>query len=296
MTPPPGRVAVTEWTQWPSWRRLAAIARAPLSGPAAATGSLAAGSLADLLEALEEYSPHGYPGAVREIADLLLERQTAIAPLVGLVNTVYLGLDQPPAALAAELRDVERRMATSAGLLAVVGAALIENDAIVLTHGESGSVQSVLARAARDRHFLVSCLATMPLEEGIELAADLAAAGLAVEVVPDDQIIEVVSGVDLVVVGANAFGADRIMNTVGWVDLADEAHDAGIPLYVVASVEKALPDPLFARAVGAGIGRFEAVGLDRVTAVVTEMGIFDPWAAGKLASEREVSPLLLERM
>ena len=289
---------MTEWTQWPSWRRLAAIARAPLSGPAAATGSLAAGSLADLIEALEEYSPDAYPGAVCQIADLLLERQPAIAPLIGLVNTVYLGLDRPPAALAAELRDVERRMATSAGLLAAVGAALIEEGSIVLTHGESGSVQGMLTRAAEERRFFVSCLATMPLGEGIEMAADLAAAGLAVEVVPDDQILEVVSGVDLVVVGANAFGADRVMNTVGWADLAEEARDVGVPLYVVVSVEKALPEPLFGRAVGAGAAaaRFEAVALDRVTSVVTEMGIFDPRAAGRLAADREVSSALLDRL
>jgi len=149
---------VTEWRQWPSWRRLAAIARAPISGPAAAAGSLAAGSLADLVEALEKYAPSAYPEAVQEIADLLLDQQPSLAPLVGLVNAVYLGLDKEPAELAGSLRDMEQRMAESAGVLSAVGAPLVEEGSIVLTHGASGSVRGMLVEAARERRAPPPCL------------------------------------------------------------------------------------------------------------------------------------------
>ncbi len=289
---------MTEWRQWPSWRRLAAIARAPISGPAAAAGSLAAGSLADLIESLEEYAPSAYPVAVREIADLLLEQQPSLAPLVGLVNAVYLGLDQKPAELAGALRDMERRMAESAGVLSAVGAPLVEEGSVVLTHGASGSVQDMLVEAARERRFFVACAATMPLGEGIELAADLAAAGLAVEVVPDDQVEETVAGVDQVLVGANAFGPEHVMNTMGSAAVAREAASLRVPFNVIASLEKALPAPLFERAVRAGVaaGRFEPISLDQVTAVITEMGALDPGEAGRLAARREVSPDLLRRL
>jgi translation initiation factor 2B subunit (eIF-2B alpha/beta/delta family) len=287
---------MTEWTQWPSWRRLIAIARAPVARSAAATGALAAASLAELVEGLEEYAPEAYPGALRSIADELLDHCAAVAPLLSLVNTVYLTLDGGPEALSAELRRVERRMAASAGILARVGAALIEEGGIVLTHGGSGSVQALLVYAAESRRFFVSCVATLPEGEGIELAADLAAAGLAVEVTPDDQVSEILPDIDLVVVGADAIGPRRVMSSAGTADLAAEARPLGVPFYVLASVDKVLPAPLFERAVAAGRvgGRYEATDLNLVTAVVTEQGVLDPREAGGLAEDREVSPALLE--
>lgn len=287
---------MTEWTQWPAWRRLVAIARAPVGRSAAATGALAAGSLAELIEGLEEYAPEAYPGAVRAVADELLDRCAAVAPLVSLVNTVYLALEDGPEALAGQLRVVERRMAASSGILARVGAPLIEEGGIVLTHGGSGSVQALLVHTAESRRFFVSCVATLPEGEGIELAADLAAAGLAVEVTPDDQVSEILPDIDLVVVGADALGPRRLMSSAGTAALAAEARPLGVPFYVLASVDKVLPAPLFERAVVAGRldGRYEATDLALVTAVVTELGVLDPREAAGLAEDREVSPALLE--
>jgi len=287
---------MTEWTQWPSWRRLIAIARAPVGRSAAATGALAAGSLAELVESLEEYAPEAYPGAVRAVADELMDRCAAVAPLVSLVNMVYLALEDGPEALATQLRLVERRMAASSGILARVGAPLIEEGGIVLTHGGSGSVQALLVHTAESRRFFVSCVATLPEGEGIELAADLAAAGLAVEVTPDDQVFEILPDIDLVVVGADALGPRRLMSSAGTAALAAEARPLGVPFYVLASVDKVLPAPLFERAVVAGRldGRYEATDLALVTAVVTELGVLDPREAAGLAEDREVSPALLE--
>ena len=249
------------------------------------------------MEGLEEYAPEAYPGAVRAIAEELLERCAAVAPLVSLVNTVYLTLEAGPAALAAELRRVERRMAASAGILARVGAELIEEGGIVLTHGGSGSVQALLVHAAETRRFFVSCLATLPEGEGIELAADLAAAGLAVEVTPDDQVSEILPDVDLVIVGADALGPRRVMSTAGTAALAAEARPLGIPFYVLASVDKVLPGAAV-RAGGARAGRlggrYEATDLGLITAVVTERGVLDPREAAGLAEDLEVSPLLNE--
>lgn len=287
---------MTEWTQWPSWRRLIAIARAPVGRSAAAAGALAAGSLAELVQGLEEYAPEAFPGAVQAVADELMDRCAAVAPLVSLVNTVYLSLDAGPASLVAELRRVERRMAASTGILARVGAVLIEEGGIVLTHGGSGSVQALLVHAAESRRFFVSCVATLPDGEGIELAAELAAAGLAVEVTPDDQVSEILPDIDLVVVGADAMGPRRLMSSAGTAALAGEARPLGVPFYVLASVDKVLPAPLFERAVTAGRldGRYEAADLSLVTAVVTEQGVLDPREAAGLAEDREVSPALLE--
>jgi translation initiation factor 2B subunit (eIF-2B alpha/beta/delta family) len=286
--------AASEWRDWPSWRRLNAIARLPVTG-AAAAGGLAARSMAEFVETLVEYAPDAYPGAVERVADELLAHQPAIAPLVSLVNTVFLEIAAGPKALIQALRETERRIATSVGMLSAVGAALVEEGAGVLTFGASGSVRAVLIAAGRERRFFVSCAATMPGGEGVEMAADLAVAGLQVELVPDDELPEVLLGCDLVMLGASAIGPGAVMNYVGAAALVREARSAGVPVYTVASVEKALPGPLFSRAVAAGSadGRFGPIPLDHLEAVVTEFGILDPVAAGTMAAERTVAERLI---
>jgi translation initiation factor 2B subunit (eIF-2B alpha/beta/delta family) len=282
-----------EWRDWPSWRRLNAIARLPVGG-AAAAGGLAAGSMAEFIETLEEYAPEAYPVAVRHVAEDLIRRQSAIAPIVGLVNTLFLNLDEGPAAVIDLMRDMERRIATSAGLLSEVGSGLIEPGAGVLTFGASGSVRAVLTTAGRTRSVFVSCAATLPDGEGVEMAADLAAAGLGVELIPDDEIADVMLGCDLVMLGTSAVGPSAAMNIAGSAMVTREALSAGVPIYLVGSVEKVLPGPLFDRAVLAGSaeGRYEPIPLSNLTAVVTEFGVLHPEAAGLLAAELEVAPEL----
>jgi translation initiation factor 2B subunit (eIF-2B alpha/beta/delta family) len=282
-----------EWRDWPSWRRLNAIARLPVGG-AAAAGGLAAGSMAEFVEMIAAYAPGAYPTAVREVAEELLDRQPAIAPLVGLVNTVFLSLEKGPDGLVEDLRDLERRIATSTGLLSEVGASLVEPGSGVLTFGGSGSVKGVLTAVARTKRVFVSCAATMPDGEGVEMAADLAAVGLPVELIPDDEVAEALHDHDMVLMGAAAVGPDAVLNIVGSAALAKEARNVGISFYLVASVEKALPAPLFSRAARAGAreGRYEPIPMRDVTAVVTEFGILDPRAAGSLAAERTVAPEL----
>ena len=284
-----------EWRDWPSWRRLNAIARLPVGG-AAAAGGLAAGSMAEFIEALSEYAPSAYPTAICNAAEDLVQRQPAIAPIVGMVNTIFLHLDDGPTALADLLRDMERRIAMSPALLGEVGAGLIEPGAGVLTFGGSGSVKAVLTAAGRTRSFFVSCATTLPDGEGVEMAADLAATGVSVELIPDDEIAEVMLGCDLVMVGTSAIGPHAAMAIFGSALVTKEARSSGVPLYLVASVEKVLPGPLFDRAVGAGSveNRYEPISLSDVRAVVTEFGVLNPEAAGGLAVDIEVAPALIE--
>jgi translation initiation factor 2B subunit (eIF-2B alpha/beta/delta family) len=284
---------VSEWREWPSWRRLAAIARVPDQG-AAAVGSLAAGAFIELVEGIAAYRPDAYPDAVFEIADEILERQPAMAPLITLVNAIHLSAGDGPGPLVAELRAVERRAARSAALLGQIGAGLIEPGASVLTVGGSGSVRAVLTEAGAHRRVFVSCVATMPSGEGVELAADLAGAGLPVEVVSDEEAVEAVGGVDLVMTGATAVGPEAFTNASGTADVIEAAVDHGLPRYLVVSIEKALPAPLFSRAVAARAGATDEVPLGLLTGVITELGPLDPRALGKLAAEREVAARLAE--
>jgi len=282
-----------EWRDWPSWRRLNAIARLPVGGSAAA-GGLAAASMAEFIETLSEYAPEAYPTAVRNVAEDLIRRQPAIAPIVGMVNTIFLHLDDGPAHLASLMRDMERRITTSSALLSEVGAGLVEPGVGVLTFGGSGSVKAVLSEAGATKQIFVSCATTLPDGEGVEMAADLSAAGVAVELIPDDEIPDVVAGCDLVMLGTSAVGPAAAMNIAGSALVTKEARNAEVPIYLVASVEKVLPGPLFDRAVGTEAieGRYEPIPLNEFTAVVTEFGVLHPEAAGLLAAELEVAPEL----
>ena len=284
-----------EWRDWPSWRRLNAIARLPVGG-ATAAGGMAAGAMAEFVETLSEYSPESYPVAVRNVAEDLIRRQPAIAPIVGMVNAVFLHLDDGPTSLAALMRDMERRITRSSTLLSDVGASLVEAGAGVLTFGGSGSVRAVLTEAGRSRAFFVSCATTLPDGEGVEMAADLAAAGVSVELIPDDEIDEVMLGCDLVLMGTSAIGPDTAMNISGSAKVTRQAKEMAVPLYLVSSVEKALPGPLFDKAIDVGVreGRYEQIQLSDLTAVITEFGILNPEAAGLLAAELEVAPQLTE--
>ncbi|MDX1690502.1 MAG: hypothetical protein R3290_05730 [Acidimicrobiia bacterium] len=282
---------MSEWRTWPSWRRLAAITRAPDTG-AAAVGALVAGSLAELVEGISAYHPEEFDEAIVEIADEILERRPGMAPLVTLVNTVHLAAGSGAAALVKELRSIERRSIRSTALLGRIGAGLVEPGASVLTVGGSGSVRALLTEAASQRRVFVSCVASMPSGEGVELAATLTGDGLPVEVVSDDEAAEAVGGVDLVLTGAAAVGPESFVNVPGTLAVVDAAVELDIPRYLVVSIEKALPEPLFGRAVAAGRRQTE-VPLGRMSAVVTELGPLDPRALGKLASEREVAGRLL---
>ena len=241
---------MNDWRDWPTWRRLLVIATAPDSG-AAAVGSLVAGTLLELIEGIAAYHPDEYEGAVEEIVEEILRRQPAMAPLITLVNTVYLVAGQGPDRLVAELRSIERRTARSTALLGQIGAGLIEPGTSVMTIGGSGSVRSVIVEASSHRRVFVSCVATMPSGQGVEMAADLAGAGVAVEVVSDDEAVDAVGGVDLVLTGAAAVGPEAFANTPGTLEVIESAIEYEIPRYLVVSIEKALPGPLFARAVQA---------------------------------------------
>jgi translation initiation factor 2B subunit (eIF-2B alpha/beta/delta family) len=156
-------------------------------------------------------------------------------------------------------------------------------------------VKAVLSAAGDSKPIFVSCATTLPDGEGVEMAADLSAAGVAVELIPDDEIPEVVAGCNLVMLGTSAVGPRAAMNIAGSAVVTKEAGSAAVPVYLVASVEKVLPGPLFDRAVGADAieGRYEPITLSEFTAVVTEFGVLHPEAAGLLAAELEVAPELI---
>jgi translation initiation factor 2B subunit (eIF-2B alpha/beta/delta family) len=283
---------VTEWLDWPSYRRLGALVRSP-DGGAAEVGALAATDLADFIEALVRSAPECYPDAVEQVAREIVLRQPAVAPLVALANAVLLAIDGGPGIAAAEARGFQKRLAASVEILSTVGAALIPERGAVLTHGASSSVRAALV-AARGKGIRVVCAASPIIDEARRMAADLSAAGIPVEVVADSQVPDTLYAIDLVIVGAHALGPESAINGAGTAALAKEASNVGVRVLVLASADKALPAPLFDRAASAATASpaLEVVRLAAFDSVVTELGVLDPEGARRLAESHPVSPRL----
>ncbi len=285
---------MSEWRHWPAWRRVMAAAEDRV-GSAATVGEAAARAVAALAETVSEVDPEAFPAAVFDAVDLLGGRQAAMAPVVNLRNAVYLSAPRGPEAVVVGVTELADRLAEATKRIGEVGADLVEAGSTVLVHSQSSSVRAVLEEVSRQRGFRVCCTEAQPVGEGVEMASELAALGFEVEVLSDDVAIELLPGMDLVLVGADALGPDRAINKVGTAALAREARRQGVPFYMVAATDKALPAALFERA-SARWGReelSEVVALELVTAVVTEVGVLEPAEAGKLAAGRRVAPELL---
>lgn len=284
---------MTDWLDWPSYRRLGSLLRTP-EGGAAEIGSRAATDLADFVEALNRFAPECYPEAVEAIAAEIVERQPALAPLVALANAVFLAIEDGPAVVAAEARGFQKRLAASVEILSTVGAALLPDGGSVLTYGWSSSVRAALS-LARDKALRVVCSASPGSPEGRLMAADLAGVGLAVEVVDDAMVVDTLFAVDLVVIGANAIGPDGVVAVAGTGALAKEASNVGVRVIVLASADKALPTPLFDRASAAALmsPALEVVRLGSFASIVTELGVLDPDGVRRLADGKAVAPRLV---
>jgi len=280
---------VTEWLDWPSYRRLGALLRSP-EGGAAEVGALAATDLADFIEALVRFAPECYPDAVEQVAEEVVRRQPAVAPLVALANAVLLAIDDGPGTAAAEARGFEKRLAASAEILSTVGCALIPEGGVVLTHGASSSVRGALTEA-RGKGVRAVCVVSPRTDEGRRMAADLRASGVAVELVGDAQVPDTLYAVDLVLLGAHALGPEAAVTVAGTAALAKEAENIGSRVLVLASADKALPAPLFDRAAAAATASpaLEVVRLAAFDSIVTELGVLDAAAARRLAEGHPVA-------
>lgn len=286
---------VTQWRQWQTWRQLAAVADDHLSS-ATTLGGRSAHAVAALLTGVMHYDPALYPDAVLDAVDYLAARHPTVAPVANLQNAVSLAVDDGPETVERVTEEMVARFERTMNELSREGAALIESGATVMVHSSSSSVRAALDLAFKERDFRVVCTEALPMGEGRELAAELAEAGFEVELLSDDEAIEFIAGMDGLFVGADAIGPGRAINKVGTCALAEAGSDAGVPVYLVASEDKVLPEELFDRAVrlsavgGPGVGGLaEVVPLSWFTSVVTEHGPLEPGEVSRLATERPVA-------
>ncbi|HET9039453.1 MAG TPA: S-methyl-5-thioribose-1-phosphate isomerase [Gemmatimonadales bacterium] len=223
--------------------------------------------------------------------------------------------------LAAALRteataiwDEDRAMCARIG---AAGAALIEGDAVVLTHCNAGALATggmgtalapVYTLHQAGRRVAVVADETRPLLQGSRLTAwELSRAGVPVTVIADGMAASRLRRGDItcVLVGADRIAANGdVANKIGTYGVALAARAHGVPFYVAApssTVDVATPDgaaiPIEERAAdevaslggrrtapaGARIWNpaFDVTPAALVTAIITDRGVFAPSDVGR---------------
>lgn len=173
---------------------------------------------------------------------------------------------------------------------------------VVMTCSYSSTVLRVLTAIGGGVAVIVA--ESRPLNEGVQLARDLLAAGIAsVELSTDAQMAVDVQRSDVVLVGADSVGSAGVVNKVGTMLLALAAADCDVPMFAVTVSDKVgdaldrrmqqvgfdgeenSPDEVLSEKERrqSGLARlgvrnvyFEATRLDLFAAVVTEEGELDP--------------------
>ncbi len=215
---------------------------------------------------------------------------------------------------ATAIWDEDRAMCARIG---AAGAALIEGDAIVLTHCNAGALATggmgtalapVYTLHQAGRRISVVADETRPLLQGSRLTAwELARAGVPVTVIADGMAASRLRRGDItcVLVGADRIAANGdVANKIGTYGLALAARAHRVPFYVAAptsTFDPATPDgasiPIEERAaeeltrwhghaaaptgVGAWNPAFDVTPADLVTAIITDRGVFAPADLGR---------------
>jgi translation initiation factor 2B subunit (eIF-2B alpha/beta/delta family) len=221
--------------------RIAAIRADHLSG--------ATSILLGAIDVLRDAAGQG-PDVMRQVADELCRAQPGMAGL-RTAAAVVTGAADPVAVLDRLGQRVRRsprsiaRHAAGVLLLDSPGARGTRRELRIATVSSSVAVEATILELKAHRDVRVACAESLPAREGRGLAQRLAAAGVTVEVFTDAGISSAVTGVDSVLVGADAVGPDAFINKVGTAAVSALAAAAGIPVYVLCGRERIVSRAVF---------------------------------------------------
>ena len=163
----------------------------------------------------------------------------------------------------------------------------------VLTLSHSGSVARVLTALGDEGTLEVICAESLPGGEGARLAEHLRGHRVRAALVRDAELTTYFSPDAAVVVGADSVAADHWTNKVGTYGLAAAAWFTGVPVYVVASRDKAASAGLVERLTIAT--PFERTPAQLATLVLTDGGPIPPDALPTVAERYTAElPFLLD--
>ncbi|RLE56289.1 MAG: ribose 1,5-bisphosphate isomerase [Thermoprotei archaeon] len=184
-----------------------------------------------------------------------------------------------------------------------IGAKLIEDGDVVLTHCNSAAAVAVIVQAHREgKRIGVYATETRPKFQGYITTQWLIEAGLRVHLIPDSAVRYFMKKITKVVVGADTVAANgAVINKVGTSLIALAAKEAGVPFYVAAETYKfspatvtgelviieerdpteVVPEDYLKRNPRITVRNpsFDVTPPEYITAIITEYGVIPPQAA-----------------
>lgn len=216
-----------------------------------------------------------------ELAVRLSRARPSMAPLFNVAALIERSAPEGTLRVHAALASLAQKEREAAGSIAAHARELHGGTFITLSY--SGTVLSCLRELAKDRPLRVIVLESLPLGEGAMTCAQLAQAGMAVEMVDDSMACMAMAEADHCLVGADAVTADGVVNKVGTAHLALAARHWHRPCHVVTSTLKVAPittHDLLASEEEAPYRRrhqvFEVTPLELFTGFITEEGRITP--------------------
>ncbi len=262
----------------------------------------------------EPASPDAFRRELLATGWALIHAQTAMAPLVNLVNNVLWKVESEdtPRGLrqaVGQATDEFKRMLAQHALRVAEGAlGLIGEGSRIVTLSNSSTVQHALIHAQRaGRRLEVICAESRPSLEGREQAALLLNCGLTVTLLDDAAAIEAAANADLVLVGADMLTNRGLINKIGTRPMAMVAREAGVPFYTLCGSEKFLPPGFLLRqqpdlslkdvwsnaAPDTGVASFfDFTPLEALAGIVTEQGILPVAAVEAWLAATKLHPAL----
>jgi translation initiation factor 2B subunit (eIF-2B alpha/beta/delta family) len=265
----------------------------------------------------EPASPDAFRRELLATGWALIHAQTAMAPLVNLVNSVLWKVESEdtPRDLrlaVGQATDEFKHMLRQHALRVAEGAlGLIGEGYTIVTLSNSSTVQHALIHAQRaGRRMEVICAESRPSLEGREQAALLMNCGLSVTLLDDAAAIAAAARADLALVGADMLTNRGLVNKIGTRPMALAAREAGVPFYTLCGSEKFLP-PGFrpqqqpdlpvadvwsdAADNAGGVSRFfDFTPLELLSGIVTEQGILPVAAVEAWLAATKLHPALAD--
>jgi ribose 1,5-bisphosphate isomerase len=207
---------------------------------------------------------------------------------------------------ASHEKEMLEGMESDAKNLAVYGAKLIPDGALVLTHCHSSSSTRALIEARRMRKkFSVVCFETRPRYQGRKTATELAKAGIDVTLTVDGAMNLFMKKADIVIVGADSVTSrGDLINKIGTSTLAHIARMNDVSFYSAAELFKYSPMTIFGtlekieerdpkevwdaapRGVKIRNPAFEATAAKYINGYITEAGVIPPQSFFALATAK----------
>ena len=238
--------------------------------------------------------------AALEVSRIVCAGQPAMAPLWHACAAAVVD-EEEPGAFERARRELARAPLTLARAASLALRDLLQDAPApaVVTVSYSSSVIRALLDASMPIHIV--CGEGRPRFEGRRTALALAERGLAVTLMTDAALTTCLATSAAVIVGADAVASEFWINKVGTHGLAAAAYRRGVPVYVVASREKGMPDAVARRwrqssgplaevwpgadpRVRLDNPYFEATPVELATLFLTDVGVVSPESARTLAN------------